>query len=133
MDPSRPATDLQRYRFERALRPHMDALRRLALRLTGSRDDAEDLVQELMAHLYPRLEKVMALEQPRPWLTRVLYRLFVDGWRRRRANPVSDGEFDPDAGAGDPDDVPDAVFERRLTAERLQAALDGLRRSTASC
>ena len=127
MEPARARNELGHTPFERVLRPHMDALRRLALRLTGSPADADDLIQDLLSHLYPRAGTVVALEQPRPWLTRVLYRLFVDGWRRRRADPVVDDESEPDERAGDVLDTPDAMFERQLTAQHLQAALDGLR------
>jgi len=112
--------------FERALQPHLDTLRRLALRLTGSAEDAEDLMQEFLTRLYPRAGKVMAVEQLRPWLMRVLYRQFVDRWRRRRADPVIEDDTEPDDRAGDAIDMPDAVFDRQLTAERLQAALDRL-------
>jgi len=104
----------------------MDALRRLALRLTGSQEDADDLVQEFLSHLYPKAGAVLAVEQPRPWLMRVLYRLFVDRWRRRRADPVSDQPIEPDSQLSEAIDTPDAVFERRLTAERLQDLLDAL-------
>lgn len=112
--------------FERVLQPHRDALRRLALRLTGSPDDADDLMQELFTHLYPHAATVTSLERPRPWLMRVLYRLFVDRWRHRRADPVvadDDGLEEYPANALD---APDAVFERQLTAARLQAGLDTL-------
>lgn len=120
-----PVRSLEAKRFERLVEPWRADLRRLALRLTGNGDDADDLLQDLMVRLRPRLDEVAALDRPRPWLARVLYRLFIDDWRRRQAGPERDDEADVDAqpGAGD---LPDEAFERALTRERLQAALDRL-------
>lgn len=125
MDPAHAPLEPGVTAFERVLRPHQDALHRLALRLTGSPDDADDLMQDLFAHLYPRAGTVTSLERPRPWLMRVLYRLFVDRWRHRCADPAS-GDDALEEYPADALDAPDAVFERQLTAARLQAGLDAL-------
>lgn len=120
-----PVRSLQAKRFERTIELCMDHLRRLAMRLTGSRDDAEDLLQDLMVRLQPRMEEVTALERPRPWLARVLYRLFVDEWRRRRSAPAVDTSAEPDDSAGS-EARPEDAFEQGLTRGRLQTALDRL-------
>ncbi len=120
-----PIRSLQAKRFERVIGPDMDHLRRLAIRLTGNTDDAADLLQDLMLRLQPRMDEVVALERPRPWLSRVLYRLFVDEWRRRRSGPEIDGSVEPDAAAGGGLD-PENAFEQGLTRARLQNALDRL-------
>ncbi len=116
---------LNQKRFERFLEPWLPDLRRLALRLTGSPDDADDLVADLVERLYPRMHEIAQLEQPRPWLTRVLYRLFIDRWRHQRSGPERDNEALLDDQASR-DDAPEAAFERALTQERLQRALDEL-------
>lgn len=126
MEPAHAPIEPGSTSFERVLRPHQDALRRLALRLTGSPDDADDLMQDLFAHLYPRAGTVTSLDRPRPWLMRVLYRLFVDRWRHRRADPAFADDDNLEDYPGDALDTPDAVFERQLTAARLQAGLDAL-------
>jgi len=72
---------LGRTPFERATRPHMAALRRLALRLTGNRDDAEELLQDVFTGLYANAATLLASDDPGPWLRRVVYRRFVDRWR----------------------------------------------------
>ncbi len=80
-------------RFERLVQPHLEAMYRFAFRLAGQQQDAEDLVQDVVVKLYPRLEELEGIEQLRPWLNRVLYRHFIDQVRRkgRRADrPVSD-------------------------------------------
>jgi RNA polymerase sigma-70 factor (ECF subfamily) len=55
----------------------------------------------------------------------VLYRLFVDEWRRRRSTPEIDASVEPDDGAGD-EVQPEDAFEQGLTRTRLQRALDRL-------
>jgi RNA polymerase sigma factor (sigma-70 family) len=69
-------------RFAALIRQHYRALYKAAYRLTRSAVDAEDLVQEVCLRAYPRLTEVERLEQPRGWLMRVLYRLFIDLRRR---------------------------------------------------
>jgi RNA polymerase sigma factor (sigma-70 family) len=70
-------------RFAALVQPHYDVLYRVAYRFTRSVHDAEDLAQEVCVRAYPRLAELEQLEQPRGWLLRVLYRLFVDSVRRR--------------------------------------------------
>jgi RNA polymerase sigma-70 factor (ECF subfamily) len=78
VDGGRTATE----RFAALVEPHYDVLYRVAYRLTRSAHDAEDLAQEVCARAFPRLDEIEKLEQPRGWLLRVLYRLFVDSVRR---------------------------------------------------
>lgn len=114
-------------RFERLLSRHWDSLRRMAIRLTGDPDVAEDLLQDLVERATPRRDEILALDNPRAWLGRVLYRLFVDQWRHERAGPDVDADSEVEAQApADARDVPDAEFDRALTRERLQAALEQL-------
>lgn len=57
---------------------------RFAFRLAGQQQDAEDLVQDVIVKLYPRLDELESIDQLRPWLNRVLYRHFIDQVRRKR-------------------------------------------------
>jgi len=117
---------LGRTPFERATRPHMAALRRLALRLTGNRDDAEELLQDVFTGLYANAATLLASDDPGPWLRRVVYRRFVDHWRRRRADPVDYAAADVGESAPAPTDAPDEAFDRALDRQRLQRTLDKL-------
>lgn len=74
--------------FEALLSPHLDKLYRLAYRLSGQRDTAEDLVQELLLKVYPRLDEMQQIEQLAPWLSKVLYRQFIDQYRRQKRSPL---------------------------------------------
>ncbi|MGH8197457.1 MAG: RNA polymerase sigma factor [Steroidobacteraceae bacterium] len=114
--------------FELLLRVHIPALYRSAYRWTGSTDRAEDLVQDLLLKLFPRLDELKAVEQLRPWATRVMYRIFVDQLRRERSSPVrfdseslppDDGEH---PGVADESPGPPELTENLLTQERLTAA-----------
>lgn len=53
-----------------------------AYRLTGQQQDAEDLVQDVVLKLFPRLDELEEVQQLQPWLNRVLYRHFVDQTRK---------------------------------------------------
>lgn len=80
-------------RFQRMVQPHLQAMHGFAWRLTGNSQDAEDLVQDVVVKLYPRLDELESVGQLRPWLNRVLYRQFIDGLRkksRQADQPVSD-------------------------------------------
>ena len=74
--------------FEALVRPHLKHLYHLAYRFTGQRDDAEDLVQDLLLKLFPRLEEMQAIEKLGPWLSRILYRQFVDLHRKQQRSPI---------------------------------------------
>lgn len=92
-------------RFENLLRPHIEFLYRMAYRWTNSQDRAEDLVQELLIKLVPRVEEMEQVESLRPWLLRILYNRYVDDYRRDRSSPIdtSQSGWNPDD-----DDAPDA-------------------------
>lgn len=117
--------------FETRLRPHLEPLYRLAYRLTGRREDAEDLVQDLLTKLYARREELEKVEHPRSWLMRVLYRLFIDQRRQRARSPVhlvpdgpsGDGEPILERLAADSSQQPAAEAERDEQQRLLLAAI----------
>jgi len=119
--------------FERLMREHVAPLYRAAYRWTGAVDRAEDLVQQLLVRLYPRLAELRELDRLRPWALRVMYRIFVDGIRRERASPVQFGaETAADEATGedepwlDPGPGPAELAEQELTQERLVRAWERL-------
>lgn len=70
------------------VQPYLTRLYRLGYRLTGNQVDAEDLVQELMLKLHERDYKVAELEHPGAWLSKVMYRLYLDNRRKQQRNPL---------------------------------------------
>lgn len=89
------------------MRPHLDQLYRVAYRYTGSVEDAEDAVQELLVKLYPKTDELIALDQPRSWLVRALRNQLTDSHRRQQRSPLG--------------------HLRALTADDTGAGLDELR------
>ena len=120
--------------FSRLMREHVPALYRSAFRWTGAVDRAEDLVQQLLLRLYPRLAELRELDQLRPWALRVMYRIFVDQLRRERSSPVQFGSDAPaqgeapddDDGWLDPGPGPLDLLEQEVTQERLLRAWERL-------
>ncbi len=115
-------------RFETLLAPHLERLFRLAYRFTGSREDAEDLVQNLMIKLIRQEDKLADVELLAPWLARSLYHLYVDQKRQHArteaalGHPIADADF-LDAIPDEVSESPEQGADRHLTERRLAAAL----------
>ena len=78
---------MERAIFEQAVREHRDMVFRVALHVTGQRQDAEDAVQEVFLRLYTRERDFETPEHLRRWLIRVTVNLCRDTlkspWRKR--------------------------------------------------
>ena len=116
--------------FDSLVRPHFDRLYRLAWRLAGSKDEAEDLFQEVLIKAFARLDDLVDIDEPGSWLARVMYNLFVDHHRRfkrQRMQVVEEGQL-PGRGLADLADPskPHLDHERFERLERLHEALQAL-------
>jgi RNA polymerase sigma-70 factor (sigma-E family) len=91
------------------------ALYATALILTRSESAAEELLQDTLARLYPRWERVASADSPIAYVRRAVINGFVSGQRRRRREvpvwAVPEG--------GSQADVAEAVSERGALLERL--------------
>ena len=56
----------------------------MGLQNPGNRQDAEDVVQDVLIKLYPRCDELLDIERLGPWLARVLQRTFIDGYRQKK-------------------------------------------------
>lgn len=74
--------------------PHVEHLYRLAFRFTRNTAAAEDLVQDVLIKLFRIQDQIAGLERPKPWMARVLYREYVDRWRRDRLAPINMSDLD---------------------------------------
>ena len=72
------------HRFEELALPHLNALYRLAFRLTGDTTAAEDLVQETYLKAFQGFNSLRSAESIRPWLFQILSRLSTDRYRSTR-------------------------------------------------
>lgn len=84
-------------RFEAEFIPSLPALLAVAARLTGTRAEAEDLVQDTLLKAYRSRKQYRTGTNPRAWLMAILRNTFLNGYRRRNLERrVFDG---PDADA----------------------------------
>jgi len=117
--------------FRDLLEPHLDRLYRLSFRLCANKPEAEDLFQDVLVKIYPRMDELIEIEEPGPWLCRVMYNHFIDNRRRfarQRLIAISEDQLPPGHGIeelpGDDDPAMDAV--RRDNIMRIDSALQML-------
>ena len=91
--------------FEEAAMPFMPQLYAVALRMTRSPADAEDLVQETYLKAYRAFGSFEAGTNLRAWLYRILTNTFISTYRSKQRRP----------GSVDIDDVEDLYLYHRLT------------------
>lgn len=72
-----PSSTIREYVAERGV-----ALSRAAFLLTGDRHAAEDLVQETYVVMVRQWRRIDS-DNPDPYVRRIMYSRFIDGWRRR--------------------------------------------------
>jgi len=77
--------------FEEYVAARRGALLRTAYLLTGSGDDAEDLVQVALIKAVPHWKRIA--DHPEPYVRKILARESVSRWRRRRWREVPTGQL----------------------------------------
>ena len=75
-------------RFEREVVPLRDLLYRHAFRMSQNHADAEDLVQETVMRAYTHFDSFRSGTNLNAWLLRILTNTFINGYRRKRRQPV---------------------------------------------
>lgn len=106
----------------------MAALWRLALRMTGDRDAADDLTQEACLRAYRAFDRFEEGTNYNAWLLRIMTNLCLDLLRRRTRSALVPYEEDGDhAPSVAPEvDGPDAQLVRKRFREELACAMDKL-------
>lgn len=116
--------------FETLLKPHLEYIYRISFRFTGNKGDAEDLVQDLLEKLYPQLNSLNGVEKLRPWIVRVMYRLFIDNKRKEKSfllrlipnrSDSGDGQFVEQVPSDDPN--PEEYAQKRMVFGNIERAL----------
>lgn len=114
--------------FKTQVEPELEVLLRVALTITGSLADAEDLVQETLIRAFRGLDKFDG-RHPRAWLLTILRNTNMNMHRRRRPDLVEDwailGEARPAFGASRNASAEETVLEDILN-EDLEAAVMSL-------
>src|SRR2546423_15649608 len=86
-----------RVRFEEEALELSDQVYRVARRLVGSREEAEDLVQQTYERAFRSWRQVTPGTNLRPWLLRLLTDLHIDRGRRQQRSPQTTS-LDTEAG-----------------------------------
>jgi len=81
---------------------YSSALFKTAFLLTGSAGEAEELLQDTLARLYSKWEKVAAADNPPAYVRRALANAFVNQHRRPRTRDVSLSQLRETADDRDP-------------------------------
>jgi len=126
--PTSPA-DARRAGFEHEALVHLDALHRVALRLTGNAADADDLVQETMLKAYRAWDSYQRGTNAKAWLLTILRHAFINEYRRRTRRPetVDVETIEPFAVFPDVQESdPQGAFFDRIVDEQVLRAIDAL-------
>lgn len=94
--------------FEDWARARAGTLARWAYLLAGDRGRAEDLVQETLIRIAGHWRRISRGGVPDDYARKVMHRLAIDAWRRRRVRAVESDHEHPEMGVVSPD------IERRL-------------------
>jgi RNA polymerase sigma-70 factor (ECF subfamily) len=119
---------LDRVRFEEEALALADQVYQVARHLAGSREEAEDLMQETYAHAFRNWRSYHLGTNMRAWLLRIMTNLNIDRARQKTRRPqeqsLEEGDYylydklEQGAGSGSPD-------EERLVERLSQADLVG--------
>lgn len=117
--------DDKRRTFEREALPHLDAVYRVALRLSGDPSQADDLTQETMLKAFRAWHQFERGTNARAWLLTILRNTFINEYRRdkHRGTPVDISAFEgftifPDVMEADPEG---RFFDQIVDAEIVRA------------
>lgn len=111
--------------WDELVRQHADRVYRLAYRLSGNQQDAEDLTQETFIRVFRSVQNY----QPgtfEGWLHRITTNLFLDMVRRRGRIRMEALPEDYDRVPADEPNPPEQIYHDSRLGADLQAALDSL-------
>ena len=117
-----------RARYEAEALVHLDAMYSFALKLSRSRDDAEDLVSDTILRAFERWEQYRLGTNIRAWLFTILYHVFVSRKRRIDAREVQATDETEGWGAFEPvgELNPEARFYETFLDAEITSAIDNL-------
>jgi RNA polymerase sigma-70 factor (ECF subfamily) len=115
--------------FDEEALPHLDALYRVALRLTADASQAEDLVQDTMLKAYRSWQQYRPGTNAKGWLLTILRNTFINDYRRRKHEPIA-----MDLEAVEPHALdrsmqeadPEGAFFSQIVDDKVMEAIDRL-------
>ncbi|HEY1612497.1 MAG TPA: sigma-70 family RNA polymerase sigma factor [Rhizomicrobium sp.] len=117
--------DERHRRFEALALPHLDAAYNLALWLTHSRPDADDIVQEAMIRALRSFDGFRG-DNVKPWLLAIVRNCHLTAAKRRQSRrqvPLEGGAEEPPAQMASPEANPEEASIRAGEQRRLDAVL----------
>ena len=134
MDATEAAADLARARqgdseaFRALVERHSRSVFRLAYRMTGNEQDAEDVVQESFLRAYRQLERFESRANFGTWLYRIVSNCSVDLMRAKqarhdmtRSDSLEEAAHLPSSDSPDPERLAESGEIQRRVAEALTA------------
>jgi RNA polymerase sigma-70 factor (ECF subfamily) len=124
----------RRDEFERLAQPHQREIFNAALRMTGNRDDAEDLAQDVFVRALTHLDQFEPGTNFRAWLFRILVTTYINQYRKKHRTPEilawedltpSMEQFISEDG-GNGAENPEKAVLAMITDEEVQSALNSL-------
>ncbi len=124
--------------FSKLVRPYMRKAYHVALKITGNREDAEDVAQQTLLKAYAHIDQFHGDARFSSWLIRIAINEARMKVRKRRSEDFYlSYDVAPDRGvsplellcAGE-SSHPEALYSRRETQRVLRDAIDGLRSSS---
>lgn len=133
-------TPSQRQAMREECVAHLDSLFGAALRMTGDRQDAEDLVQDTFVKAIRNLHRYREGGSCKAWLFKILTNAYIDRYRKARRSPIPveleeegrTGLYDrslepPGEEAAPAFDLSDLEeYLGRFVADEVKRAVDGL-------
>lgn len=116
--------------FERSIKPRLNELYSQAYRLIGSRDEAEDLVQDFVLRLYKKNVDINDYENPRAWLYKGLYRQFLNHIRSNSRTPfgyIAEAESEAIEENSAHYESPENIAEIHFEINQVDSALHNLK------
>jgi len=105
-------------------------LRAFIRRRVADPGDAEDILQDVLFQLVEATRLLMPIDHVTGWLYRVTRNRIIDGFRKKRPEPLPDPRIDDDGerlGLDEllpsPDAGPEALYERQLLLAALESAI----------
>lgn len=129
------ARDGDREAFAQLVQPQMSKAYRVALRITGNREDAEDAIQQAMLKAYAHIDQFHSKSRFSTWLLRITINEALGKLRKQRAenahlsySSVSEDGSDPVEMVRASDDArPEILYVKQEKQRLLWEAIAGLR------
>lgn len=110
---------------------HLQAVYTFCLRYTGSKEDAQDAVQETFVKAWKNLRRFDIKKSFRTWCFAIAKNSATDLMRKRKSVPFSKFDTSEDSNVltdtlADPEPLPEEIFESASLAEDVRDALEDL-------